>query len=72
MLAESINLSIVKYGSVCPFTLFDETAFCYENAVIAVKNKFDEQNFKLIDKNRAATCAVGALLEYLDKTQNEV
>lgn len=69
MLAESINLSIVKYGSVCPFTLFDETAFCYENAVIAVKNKFDEQNFKLIDKNRAATCAVGALLEYLDKTQ---
>ena len=69
MLGESVNLSIVKYGSVCPFTLFDETAFDYDNALLLVKEKFDEQNYKLIDKNKAAVCAVGALLKYLAETQ---
>ncbi|MBR2967894.1 MAG: DNA mismatch repair protein MutS, partial [Clostridia bacterium] len=69
MLAQSINLSIVKYGGVCPFTLYNETAFDYDNASNVIKEKFSKDNFNEINKNKACVCAVGALLSYLDETQ---
>ncbi len=69
MLAESVNLSLVKYGTICPFTLYNEVAFDYDNASSKINEKFDKENFKEIDKNKACVCAVGALLSYLDETQ---
>lgn len=69
MLAESVKLSIVKYGSVCPFTLYNEVAYDYDNASKAIIEKFGKENFREINKNKACVCAVGALLKYLDETQ---
>ncbi len=69
MLAESVNLSMVKFGTLCPFTLFNEVAFDYENASLIINEKFGKENFKEINKNNACVCAVGALLKYLDETQ---
>ncbi len=69
MLVESVNLSIVKYGGVCPFTLYNELAFDYDNASKSVLEKFGKENFSEINRNKACTCAVGALLSYLNETQ---
>lgn len=69
MLAESINLSIVKYGGVCPFTIYNETAFDYDNASKIVLQKFGKENYKEINKNKTCVCAVGGLLCYLEETQ---
>ncbi|MCH5164358.1 MAG: DNA mismatch repair protein MutS, partial [Clostridiales bacterium] len=69
MLTESINLSIVKFGGVCPFTLYNEVAFDYDNASSLILEKFGKENYKDINKNKACVSAVGALLKYLDETQ---
>lgn len=69
MLGESVNLSLVKFGGVCPFTLYNEVAFNYENACKVILQKFGKENFKEIDKSKVCTCAVGALLSYLEETQ---
>ncbi len=69
MLAESVNLSIVKYSAVCPFTLYNETAFDFDNALNEIKSKFNAENCKEISKNKACVCAVGALLRYIGETQ---
>ncbi|MBE5731178.1 MAG: DNA mismatch repair protein MutS, partial [Clostridiales bacterium] len=69
MLAASVNLSIVKYGAVCPFSLYNETAFDYDNASRIIVEKFGKENYKEINKSRACVSAVGALLTYINETQ---
>ncbi len=69
MLAKSLELSIVKYGGVCPFTVFDETAFDYENAHRVVKSKLNEESLIELAKSKICVCAGGALLSYVERTQ---
>ena len=67
MLAQSVNLSLVKFGAVCPFTAFDEYSFEYERAEETVKNSM--KDYKSITNKRLCVCSAGALIEYLNKTQ---
>lgn len=67
MLKKSVDLSLVKFGGVCPFSLFDETAYDFDNAYKAVKN--DLKDRKSLEGKRLCICAAGALLEYLERTQ---
>ncbi|MCI8595733.1 MAG: DNA mismatch repair protein MutS [Clostridia bacterium] len=68
MFAESINLSIVKYGGVCPFTTYDESAFEYENAFAALKTILPTENISAI-KSEHSIRAAGALLTYIQNMQ---
>ena len=68
MLAESIQLSIVKYGAVCPFSAYDETAYEYDNAANILRTQLSEENLQRID-NKHCICAAGALLAYIKDTQ---
>ncbi len=67
MLKKSVDLSLVKFGGVCPFSLFDETAYDFDNAYKVVKN--DLKDRKSLEGKRLCICAAGALLEYLERTQ---
>lgn len=67
MLARSIDLSLVKFGGVCPFTAFDESAFDYDNALAAVKNGLKEH--AELGNKKLCVRSAGALLEYLTRTQ---
>ena len=67
MLKKSVDLSLVKFGGVCPFSLVDETAYDFDNAYKVVKN--DLKDRKSLEGKRLCICAAGALLEYLERTQ---
>lgn len=72
MLEKSIELSIVKYGSVCPFSGFSDLAFEYDSALELVKNQLIKNKIDNITKNKENVCVLGALLEYLQLTQKRV
>lgn len=67
MFARSTELSIVKFGGVCPFSAFDESAFAYENALECVKENL--KDWKTLSDKKLCVCSSGALLEYLKRTQ---
>ena len=68
MLAESVHLSVVKFGNVCPFASYDETAFQYENALAVLKKQLSAQNLAAITQKHSI-CAAGALLSYINTMQ---
>lgn len=71
MLAESINLSIVKFGGVCPFSAYNETAFDFENARIAVYDNLNKNEIKNLNRKEEVICAAGALFSYIQETQKK-
>lgn len=68
MLAESINLSIVKFGTVCPFTAYNEPAYDYDNAKKILNTQLSSQNLESIQSS-SALCAAGALIAYITDMQ---
>ncbi len=68
MLAESINLSIVKYGSVCPFSTYNETKFDYDVSSRTIAETFPDC-FNALTKTPQSMCAAGALVAYVDEMQ---
>ena len=68
MLAESINLSTVKYGEVCPFSAYNETEYEYDNALKILKESLSENDIKAIESEQSV-CAAGALLSYVQNMQ---
>lgn len=70
MMAESINLSIVKYGAVCPFSAYDETKFDISNAEEQVRSFFPDCLAQL-KKVSQCLCAAGALLAYIHQVQKK-
>jgi len=69
MLLKSVELSVVKYGTVCPFTIFNETAFDCDNALKSLSDNLNEDSVKEIARYKACVSAGGALLSYVEKTQ---
>ncbi len=67
MMNKATDLSIVKFGGVCPFTLYNESAFEYENALESVKNNMRE--WKSVTDRKLCVSSAGALLTYLVTTQ---
>ena len=64
MFAESVNLSVVKFGNVCPFCAYDESAFAYDKAYGVLKSQLSADNLATIP-NEHSVCAAGALLSYI-------
>ncbi len=67
MLAESVNLSLVKFGGVCPFSAYNESTFEYENALETLKTSMKE--WKSVVSKDLCVCSAGALIHYLNTTQ---
>jgi len=71
MLSVSVELSVVKFGSVCPFSLFNDEEFVYEKAFNNIMLLKETSRHDLKDKKLAAS-ALGALISYINKTQKRV
>jgi len=69
MLEASVTLSIVKYGMVCPFSLYKEPAFDSANALQSILGQFAPDTANALKKKPHCLCASGALVEYLSETQ---
>lgn len=69
MAVESQNLSIVKYGKVCPFTMYFEEAYDFDYALKKISNQFSKESLKNLTEKPVCVKAAGALLEYIEKTQ---
>ncbi len=64
---KSVDLSLVKFGGVCPFTRYDEDAFEYETALSTVKANM--RDWTSVADKRLCVCSAGALFKYLVTTQ---
>lgn len=69
MAVESINLSVVRFNKVCPFTVFDDNAFKYENAEKTVNARLPKALAAKMTESPVCIMALGALLAYIEKTQ---
>ena len=69
MAVESINLSVVRFNKVCPFTVFDDNAFKYENAEKTVNARLPKALVAKMTESPVCIMALGALLAYIEKTQ---
>lgn len=69
MLEESVELSAVKYGSVCTMSQYDDEKFEYETAKRTLTGIIDERELKAMSKTPACICAEGALVAYVQSMQ---
>lgn len=69
MAVESINLSVVRFCKVCPFTLYNESAFDLQNAGAVASEKLPKEVFEKMNEHPVCIKAIGALLSYIEKTQ---
>lgn len=67
MKERSKQLSLVKYGGICDFSLYDENAFNYDVAYEKVKDVL--KNPDSFYGKEQCVCSAGALLDYVEKTQ---
>lgn len=69
MLAFSVELSIVKFNTLCPFKTFNEWAFDLEAADERVRNQISKESYAIIKDKSVCVRAAGALIEYVLSTQ---
>ncbi|MDE7464732.1 MAG: DNA mismatch repair protein MutS, partial [Clostridiales bacterium] len=69
MLAESVELSAVKFGSICEMSQYDDDKFDFESAKATVSSLVDPASLKNLCKTPACVCAEGALIEYVRSMQ---
>ncbi len=69
MLQESIELSAVKYGSVCKMEEYDDAKFDFENAKSTLASAVGERELRNLMKTPACVCAEGALVAYVQSMQ---
>ncbi len=65
MLAESIELSAVKFGSVCAMSQYDDDKYDYDTAKNTLSAVLDPAALKNLCKTPCCVCAEGALIEYV-------
>lgn len=68
MKKESANLSLVKYGGVCEFQLFDESDFDLDKAK-TVLPEMCKDAANILKEDEVCVRACGALLSYVKQTQ---
>ncbi|MBD5131727.1 MAG: DNA mismatch repair protein MutS [Clostridiales bacterium] len=69
MLAESVELSAVKYGSVCNMSQYDDAMYELEVARRALSTVMSEKELKELGKTPCCVCAEGALVAYVRSMQ---
>lgn len=65
MLEESVELSAVKYGSVCNMSLYDDAKFDFVTAKQTLGGLMSEAELKTLCKTPSCVCAEGALVSYV-------
>ncbi len=69
MQAVSLSLSTVKFGAVCPFSVYNDAAYEYENAINVIEKQFDNASIKELKAKKICVNSAGALLDYVNTTQ---
>lgn len=69
MLAESVELSAVKFGSVCQMSQYDDDMYDYETAKRTLAAVLDERELKTLCKTPCCVSAEGALVRYVQSLQ---
>ncbi|MCH5350389.1 MAG: DNA mismatch repair protein MutS [Clostridiales bacterium] len=69
MLAESTELSAVKFGSVCPMSAYDDDMYDCDVAKSTLSTVLPSKELKELEKTPACLCAEGALVSYVRSLQ---
>ena len=69
MLAESVELSAVKFGSVCQMSQYDDDMYDFETAKRTLAAVLDERELKTLCKTPCCVSAEGALVRYVQSMQ---
>ncbi len=69
MLSESIEMSAIKFGSVCNMTLYDDDKFEFDTAKNTLAGVIGERELKNLCKTPCCVCAEGALVSYVQSMQ---
>lgn len=69
MLGESVELSAVKFGSVCRLTQYDDDKFDFETAKRTLSEVLSAGEIKNLCKTPCCVCAEGALISYVQSLQ---
>ncbi len=69
MLADSVELSAVKYGSVCNMSQYDDAKFDLTTAKQTLTGMVNESELRALSKTPACLCAEGALVSYVQSLQ---
>ncbi|MDE7163858.1 MAG: DNA mismatch repair protein MutS [Clostridiales bacterium] len=69
MMEESVELSAVKYGSICTLSQYDDVMFDFETAKTTLASFIDDKELKTLCKTPACVCAEGALVAYVRHNQ---
>lgn len=69
MLTESVSLSIVKFGAVCPFSSYNEFCYEYNEAYAAASGQLSGECLSLLKEKPLCLRAAGALISYIGETQ---
>ncbi len=69
MLADAVELSAVKFGSVCQFTQYDDDKYDFETAKLTLSAVLDVKELKELCKTPSCVCAEGALVSYVQTMQ---
>lgn len=69
MLVESVDLSAVKFGSVCTMSQYDDDKYEFDTAKNTVSSLIDPAALKNLCKTPCCVCAEGALIEYVRSMQ---
>lgn len=69
MLAESVELSAVKFGAVCTMSQYDDAMYDFDEAKRRVAQLVDERELKNLCKTPSCVCAEGALIAYVQSMQ---
>ena len=69
MLGESVELSAVKFGSVCRLTQYDDDKFDFEIAKRTLSEVLSAGEIKNLCKTPCCVCAEGALISYVQSLQ---
>lgn len=69
MLGMSVELSIVKYGNVCKFSLYNDWAYDFDTAEEALSNQLGKDGIKILQNKSLCIRSAGALVQYVKDTQ---
>lgn len=69
MLQESVELSAIKYGSVCNMSLYDDAMYDFDTAKRTLDGMIGEKALRDLCKTPACVCAEGALISYVRQNQ---
>lgn len=72
MAQESINLSAVRFGKICPFTAYNESAYEHSSSDSLCKTRLPRSVYENLKEMPLCINAIGALFDYVEKTQKRL